>query len=128
MITKLRPFLLFISVLFASSIQAKDASHKEISGIFDHHIMILDISEHLENHHDCSFDVFSYNCKKFNHLELDDVNDKHPVHISFIDIISSDEGSDFNCSGGFCMDKSHSHKKGLSIKRQLFGYFIKISC
>lgn len=47
--------------------------------------------------------------------------------VSLIDIISSDAGSDFNCSGGFCMDKSHYHKKGITLKRQLFDYFMKIS-
>ncbi len=47
--------------------------------------------------------------------------------ITLIDIITSDEGADFNCSGGFCMIKSHYHKKGLTSKRQLFDYFMKIS-
>ncbi len=48
--------------------------------------------------------------------------------VALIDIITSDEGSDLNCSGGFCMEKSHHHKKGLTLKRQLFNYFMKMSC
>lgn len=44
------------------------------------------------------------------------------------DFISSDESTDFNCSGGFCMNEDHFHKKGLTIKRQYFYYFLNISC
>ncbi|GAA4278010.1 hypothetical protein GCM10022259_27340 [Aquimarina mytili] len=52
----------------------------------------------------------------------------HEIAASLKDIISSDEGADFNCSGGFCMNKAHFHKKGLTIKKQLFVYFMRISC
>ncbi|TPN83494.1 hypothetical protein [Aquimarina algicola] len=45
-----------------------------------------------------------------------------------LDFLSSDESTDFNCSGGFCMNESHFHKKGLTLNRQLFYYFISISC
>ncbi|MFC5044989.1 hypothetical protein ACFSTE_20805 [Aquimarina hainanensis] len=48
--------------------------------------------------------------------------------LSMIDILSSDENSDVNCSAGFCMTKSHNHKRGLTTKKQLFHYFINISC
>ncbi|KAA1244438.1 hypothetical protein [Aquimarina sp. RZ0] len=66
----------------------------------------------------CNYSVI----KKCNHTH------KHTDAVSLIDIISSDKRSDFNCSGGFCMDKSHFHKKGISPKKQLFNYFINISC
>ncbi len=52
----------------------------------------------------------------------------HQEELVLIDIISSDEGTDFNCSGGFCMNKLHYHKKGLTLKRQFFGYFMSITC
>lgn len=52
----------------------------------------------------------------------------HSDGFTLIDIISSDEGADFNCSGGFCMDESHFHKRGLTLKKQLFDYFMSISC
>ena len=52
----------------------------------------------------------------------------HSHDLSLRDIISSDKSTDFNCSGGFCMDESHYHKKGLTLRRQFFGYFMVISC
>ncbi len=63
-------------------------------------------------------------------IAVDDNNDDNDQShdLSMLDIISSDEGADFNCSGGFCMNKAHYHKKGLTLKRQFFGYFILISC
>ncbi len=75
--------------------------------------------------------VFShkYYLEEFNHDHNHD--EEHHIHleeISLLDIISSDEGADFNCSGGFCMDKSHFHKKGLTLKKQFFGYFMSITC
>ena len=59
------------------------------------------------------------------HVEQDHA---HLEALSLLDIISSDEGADFNCSGGFCMNKSHFHKKGLTLKKQFFGYFMSIAC
>lgn len=47
--------------------------------------------------------------------------------MSLHSILSSDNGFDFNCHGGFCMQKKHSHKKGLSQNKQLFSYFMKVS-
>jgi len=64
-------------------------------------------------------------------FEIQRHSHKHENHnhdVSLMDIISSDEGTDFNCSGGFCMNKSHYHKKGLTLKRQFFEYFVRIKC
>ena len=47
--------------------------------------------------------------------------------MSLDEIISSDDLTDFRCTGGFCMNESHSHKKGLSFQKQLFNYFMKVS-
>ncbi|GAA4272109.1 hypothetical protein U6A24_11430 [Aquimarina gracilis] len=74
---------------------------------------------------------FSYisdiNKEELQYLYLDYDND-HDEELALIDIISSDEGTDFNCSGGFCMNKHHYHKKGLTLKRQFFIYFMSITC
>ena len=64
-------------------------------------------------------------------LPLDaEVMTDHCNDVSLIDIISSEKEEDLNCLGGFCMDHTHFHKRGLNIKsrRQLFRYFVKISC
>ncbi len=85
--------------------------------------------EHLEslllhNHTSEEDAEFSYTI-----YDLDSHEDHDHAHeVSLIDILSSDEGTDFNCSGGFCMNKSHFHKKGLTLKKQLFVYFMSISC
>ncbi len=61
------------------------------------------------------------------HLHVN-VDHDHNNDVVLLDIISSDEGADFNCHGGFCMNELHFHKRGLSVKKQLFGYFMSISC
>jgi len=70
---------------------------------------------------------YKYNMSTENDHHLTDDHD-HNHDITLIDIISSDVRTDFNCSGGFCMNKSHYHKKGLTLMRQFFGYFMKITC
>ena len=85
--------------------------HK-ISGVSSEEISAAEVSSIEESH---------------NHSEQGDCDHSHTHHISLMDIITSDEGADFNCSGGFCMDRSHFHKKGLTLKRQLFDYFITVS-
>lgn len=71
-------------------------------------------------------EVFSYT------FDIDTSKDhfdhEHGHEVSLLDVITLDEGADFNCSGGFCMNKSHSHKKGLSLKKQFFDYFMSITC
>lgn len=70
--------------------------------------------------------VFSY---IFNsRTSIDHLDHEHHHEVSLLDVITSDEGADFNCSGGFCMNKSHFHKKGLSLKKQFFDYFMSITC
>lgn len=70
--------------------------------------------------------VFSHTFKS--NMKIDHLDHKHHHEVSLLDIITSDEGADFNCSGGFCMNKSHFHKKGLSLKKQFFDYFMSITC
>ena len=62
-------------------------------------------------------------------LELE-AEHNHRNDVSLLDIMSSEKEEDLNCLGGFCMDHTHFHKRGLNIKsrRQLFRYFVKISC
>ncbi|SHI57576.1 hypothetical protein [Aquimarina spongiae] len=62
-------------------------------------------------------------------LELE-AEHNHCNDVSLLDIMSSEKEEDLNCLGGFCMDHTHFHKRGLNIKsrRQLFRYFVKISC
>ncbi len=72
---------------------------------------------------------FSYNTvSKDDKHDFLHKNHRHTHELSILDVISSDEGTDFNCSGGFCMNELHYHKKGLTLKRQFFGYFMSISC
>lgn len=67
--------------------------------------------------------VFSYNLRT-------NTQDDHTYgqEIVLMDLISSENTADFNCSGGFCMTTSHFHKKGLTSHRQLFEYFMNITC
>lgn len=60
-------------------------------------------------------------------VEEDHMHNHNYITMSLDEIISSDDIIDFNCTGGFCMKKSHTHKKGLSTQRQLFDYFMRIS-
>ncbi|MFD2561116.1 hypothetical protein [Aquimarina rubra] len=132
MTKRLHSILLFFSILFVSSLQAQSIVFTENIDLFNQDAAITNRLELAENKESHSEKVFSYNS------DMDHSAHKHEIHseshdfgfsrISLIDIISSDEGADFNCSGGFCMDKSHFHKKGLTLKKQLFGYFMKISC
>lgn len=63
---------------------------------------------------------FSYDYKV--QQDRDGQNDLAGLH----EIISSDEKANFNCSAGFCMNRKHHHKKGLTRNRQLFNYFLNI--
>ncbi|WP_299443507.1 hypothetical protein [uncultured Aquimarina sp.] len=133
MIKQLHFALLFVFTLLISSLQAQGEVVREEITPFSHDVMFLELSTEFETKDFKEKSVFSY----ISNLEVDshdhsEHNEQHShVHsesISLIDIISSDEGADFNCSGGFCMDKSHFHKRGLTLKKQLFDYFMKISC
>lgn len=62
-----------------------------------------------------------------NFLTLEEFSDKKGNCVAGLqEIISSDENADFNCSAGFCMNRKHHHKKGLTRNRQLFNYFLDI--
>ncbi len=132
MTKKLHTILLFIAILFSLCIQAQSKHLEEVGNLFHQKEIGYDLTEHT---HDKDFqkeEVFSYmlvlDGKMHFHSEHSDSPNLSPRDISLIDIISSDEGADFNCSGGFCMDRSHFHKRGLTLKKQLFDYFMKISC
>ncbi|AXT55694.1 hypothetical protein J8L88_16555 [Aquimarina sp. MMG015] len=124
----LRPALLFVFVLFSFIIQAQEDVLKETIGQFSGSITTFDFSIHQKNIIEQSEKVFSYENCNHDHLTHNDHNEFHSESISLMDIISPDEGADVNCSGGFCMHESHFHKKGLTLRRQLFDYFMKISC
>ncbi|MEW7291588.1 hypothetical protein [Aquimarina sp. 2304DJ70-9] len=111
--------LIFNFISSQSSFADNHFSHK--TDIF----YSTDVESNLEDSHTTSNKkVFSYIFKTEDaHLDHD-----HNDDLSLLDVISSDESSDFNCSGGFCMNKLHFHKKGLTIKKQLFVYFMRISC
>ncbi|MBQ4821264.1 hypothetical protein [Aquimarina sp. MMG016] len=108
------------TVLYSQSNSVSDENNTSYS---------LDLHIDHKEHHVSHKKVFSYNF--FNvtntHFLLHD-DQEHAHKLTEMDIISSDEGFDFNCSGGFCMNKSHYHKRGLTPKKQLFGYFMSIAC
>ncbi|MDY8138322.1 hypothetical protein [Aquimarina sp. 2201CG5-10] len=100
----------------------------------DLHFFFLESEvDNEDKHFSIEKKVFSYsflkNTFEEHHFENRFILDHDTLHeLSLIDIISSDEGADFNCSGGFCMTKSHFHKKGLTLKKQFFDYFKNIAC
>ncbi|WP_130287941.1 hypothetical protein [Aquimarina brevivitae] len=94
----------------------QDALVTEVS---EHHTQDALVTEVSEHHH----------CDDHNHANMVAGADTNTIIASAIkDFLSSDEGADFNCSGGFCMNENHYHKKGLTAKRQYFFYFLKIAC
>ncbi len=100
---------------YAQVVQSSETETAQIEITFDSQEKIPTFIIHSENHdHD--------------HESHIGHNHGHEQQLSLLDIISSDEGADFNCSGGFCMNEAHYHKKGLTLKRQLFVYFMSISC
>lgn len=85
----------------------------------------------LHDHHNHDVHEHSTDCSHSNHQGLVSSITMMPINsnpLALIDLLKSDEGADFNCSGGFCMNKSHYHKKGLTLKKQYFVYFMNISC
>ncbi len=131
MIRKLHLTLLIgaISVLtyaqeFNTTLDTKVLSSATLLDIESVHLIAVRNTLLLKNN------VFSYDSKKIMACDhsLDHRVSLPTDAISLLDIISSDEGADFNCSGGFCLNRFHFHKKGLTLKRQLFDYFVQISC
>ncbi|MBG6130563.1 hypothetical protein IWQ47_002039 [Aquimarina sp. EL_43] len=117
-------FLLIANLANSQSSTTINHSNHEQENIFS---FLTDQPILIQNHVFSKKKVFSYD---FNVVETenDHADHDHANDVVLLDIIFSDEGSDFNCSGGFCMNKSHFHKKGLSMKKQLFDYFMSIAC
>ncbi|WP_109852367.1 hypothetical protein [Aquimarina sp. AU58] len=117
-------FLLIANLANSQSSTTINHSNHEQENIFSFH---TDHPILIQNHVFAKKKVFSYD---FNIVETENhhLDHDHADEVVLLDILFSDEGSDFNCSGGFCMNKSHFHKKGLSMKKQLFGYFMSIAC
>lgn len=126
MIKLLHFTLLFFFLFSTPSILSQEDKLKEFIG-YDHQI-IDDLEE--ENLNTKKNKDFSYK-KCFGLHRIMKHKEDTPLQeesITWIDIISADEGADFNCSGGFCMHESHFHKRGLTLRKQLFDYFMRISC
>jgi len=135
MIKQLQSTLFLAFLLFFSFLQAQNGETIEITSLLSLDVHPAHQHEHPENNTIGSEKVFSYivGVESVVHTDgsscsMEHGHSGHTSGVSLIDIITSDTGADFNCSGGFCMDKSHFHKKGLTLKKQLFGYFMKISC
>ncbi|MEW7277423.1 hypothetical protein ABW636_02360 [Aquimarina sp. 2201CG1-2-11] len=108
-------FFMVMGLGNAQTVTPYDSLHKTNDNLVSH--LELDMSEKK---------VFSYDSNVIQEKDHR-VNHDHDK-IVLMDVLSSENHSDFNCSGGFCMNRSHFHKKGLSSKRQLFIYFMNITC
>lgn len=115
-------FSLIVNSTYAQSTSILNHSHHEQEHIFLSHSEPL----FLQNQISKDLKVFSYNIVV--NIEDYHLDHDHTSKVTLLDILTSEEGSDFNCSGGFCMNKSHFHKKGLTLKKQLFDYFMNITC
>ncbi|GAA0724080.1 hypothetical protein GCM10009430_28250 [Aquimarina litoralis] len=130
--TKLLHFaLLFVFVFTTNHIWSQEDLLKEKDSPFTAHTVDLNESILVPLANFSQKEVFSYKACSDSHEHEGHEHHESDLHsdsFTLIDIISSDEGADFNCSGGFCMDESHFHKRGLTLKKQLFNYFMSISC
>ncbi|EZH73992.1 hypothetical protein ATO12_14015 [Aquimarina atlantica] len=117
-------FLLIANLANSQSSTTINHSNHEQENIFS---FLTDQPILIQNQAFAKKKLFSYD---FNIVETENhhADHDHANELVLLDILFSDEGSDFNCSGGFCMNKSHFHKKGLSMKKQLFDYFMSIAC
>ncbi len=126
MTKQLRTISLFF-VLF--SFFAMTAQSQQLAEHSTDYLVLSSKTKNVLNSAKLQKKVFSDNIDSQKHSH--DHEDEFHVHdhkVVLLDIISSEENSDFNCSGGFCMNRSHFHKKGLTLKRQFFEYFMSISC
>ncbi len=116
-------FLMIVNLGYSQVNHSSDTNHIDVS---------LDAQLHQEiDSNTIEKEGFSYKNTQSEHspkISNEEHDHDHHQGVSLLDIISSDEGADFNCSGGFCMNEAHFHKKGLTLKRQLFVYFMSISC
>ncbi|WP_025741426.1 hypothetical protein [Aquimarina pacifica] len=126
-----KSFVLIVFLLIFNFVNSQSTSFDSVNNL----ALYTTASEDIETFELFVKEGFSYDNDEI-HLNEDYVhhsdaaahNHDHNHDVVMLDIISSDEGADFNCSGGFCMNKSHYHKKGLTLKKQFFVYFIRISC
>lgn len=120
MVKQLHNYIFLFSFLFTSSIsfsQNMVLDNHNDSVSFSLFLTKKDASKNILRKYDFTINLFHGH----HHDHIDDIS-------SIRDIISSDKSTDFNCSGGFCMNSLHFHKRGLSLKKQLFEYIISISC
>lgn len=119
--TKLLPIALITSLLACTSFAyGQEKENKVLKETVLQH-------DFLGHHHDNAHrNKQSRSCNDHVHKINYSKTDENSIVLE--DFISSDESTDFNCSGGFCMNEDHFHKKGLTIKRQYFYYFVNISC
>ncbi len=126
MIKYLHNLLILFFLCFASISQAQNASESYNHELLHSTISALDSDENFVKKPPVKKKVNSY------FFVLPTIISSEHGHqhndISQSDFISFDQVADFNCSGGFCMDRSHFHKKGITTKKQLFDYFIRMSC
>ncbi|WP_128755279.1 hypothetical protein [Aquimarina sediminis] len=114
--------LLTINLVFSQSNNTiNHSNHEQEHNLLPHSCTILLHNTMIKQKRDFSYDLLMYST-------IFEVEHNHINEVALLDIISSDEGADFNCSGGFCMNKSHFHKKGLTLKKQFFDYFMSITC
>lgn len=126
MTTQLRTISLFF-VLF--NLHAMTAQSQELVDNFTNDFMLSSQTKSILDSAKFEKRVFSYNFQEHEHdHDHEDGFHADDHTLVLLDIISSDENSDFNCSGGFCMNRFHFHKKGLTLKKQFFEYFMRISC
>ena len=130
MIKKLPTTLFLAFVLFSVCSNAQNKFDIASVQSASHDTLIIEMFDLSDISRVSSKDAYKTASVKESHIhsEKGDCHHSQNNDISLMDIISSDEEADFNCSGGFCMHELHFHKKGLTLKRQLFDYFIKISC
>lgn len=124
-------FLLAFLFTVTSGYSQLKPTHEHISE--ESTIHVLSNTQNLQVGNNAVLEKKDFSYKKESNLSqypflYQNLDHDHEEEIALIDIISSDKRTDFNCSGGFCMNELHFHKKGLTMNRQLFRYFMSISC
>ena len=123
MIRILFPVFLFTICFVSPSLHAQDKLVVHKNGIQKEHQ-----SDHVvAKKKELAIIEFVFDADHDHTCEKNHSHDHDMIVMSLEEILSSDDIIDFNCTGGFCMKKSHTHKKGLSTQRQLFDYFMRIS-
>ncbi|MFL1896402.1 hypothetical protein ACJRPK_11920 [Aquimarina sp. 2-A2] len=113
----MKKHLLFTCLMVCMGISTAVSQSIDKTAISDHMTHTVEVLE-LHDHDAASSFIKVAVLSSSRHLD---------ITMSLHSILSSDGGFDFNCHGGFCMQKSHTHKKGLSQNKQLFTYFMNVS-